>query len=134
MSKPNKTPFYIVSCWQLNLSEIENVENTLDAMHMLNRQGVSFKKVVGHYTYDNGQAGFELSLVLPERARVLACKLMAQYNQETILHVEADRSAYLLDRSGERRLGQWSSVTKSQADKLQAFTYDSKTESYYSII
>ena len=134
MSKPNKKPFIIISVFQRELDEVTNVENTLDAVKLLKEHGITPKSTKGVYKYSDSEVVHELSMVIPYSSRVLAFMLMELYNQECFLMVEADYSGYLVyPDASEERFGQWQSIDRSEALEVDAYTYDSSTDSYYTV-
>jgi len=134
MSKPNKKPFIVLSVFQDNLDWTENTENTLDAYGYLRDKGIRAKKVNGVY-----KGKQELSMIIPASGYPLAVKLMFKYNQECMLSVSADYSARLIYSEyadGEllsEHLGQWQTAKPSELYKLEAYTQDITTNSYYKV-
>ena len=133
MGKPNKPPFIIFSVFQTTLGELENTNNHLDAAQYLRNAGIKSKQVHGVYTHErHGSKVQELSILVCQSALPKVILLAQRYNQESLLIVNADRSAQLRFADGSLLpVGQWQVTTKEGAMREDNYTFDQSTGEYY---
>lgn len=109
----------------------DNVARTDRLIVDLHRLGLMAKPVVGVY-----QGTRETSFVVAvpdETALVRACALATLAEQESVLYIDADRTATLLYLATGARvdLGRFRAVSESEARAADAYTFDPLTDTYY---
>lgn len=139
IEKQNLKPIAIFSVFQKGLSEQENETAHNFAINKLKAQNIPFKEVQGVYTYENGKTESEKSILvevdalLQEQIVEALCKM---YNQECYLYATPKRDAIL--KTGvvtvTQELGKLQEVSKSEAEKLQAYTYCPVLGRYYAAL
>jgi hypothetical protein len=120
--------FLIFSVYNINEIPSLNYKNSLEVENFLQNLGIAFKVVKGCY---KGQV--ENSYVVSSKHETKILELAADYNQESILQVDAVKNSslrFLRDGSIER-LGKFVKVEKEEALELDNYTYDFHTSSYF---
>lgn len=118
-------PFYVFSVQRSELSEEENRGRVGFVRTWLKRAGIRAYPVVGRYkgeeessfiVFDNTPGSDEM------RRHVL--NIANLYEQESILHVDANGLAYLYSSTGAllSTLGMWREIPAEQAAQLEAVT------------
>ena len=122
-----------------------NNESAEQDMAVLNEHGFRFKHVDGVYkgekensyiiplSHDEDLANFNLSVLR---------SLALTYNQECILRVHSDGSAYLINTDKcsvskyghESYIGQWREVSRHHAEALDGYTYDPEMGRYFAAL
>ena len=94
----------------------------------------NYRKMTGVY-----KGHREFSYLIPTTSEWLEHKIKSIANihgQESVLFVRNDRSAYLyMLRTGQTvELGQWMEVDENTAERVGAYTHDTKTNKFYTCI
>lgn len=119
-----QTPCFIVSTHRQENDELTNDLNTAHELATLAQRGIGNKLVKGVF---NGVE--EKSIVLTDRDE--AMRIMADYNQDCILEIGADRSAFFIYPNGNARYqGTW---TSTDASFKGDHTYCPETQTKYII-
>jgi hypothetical protein len=119
------TGFFIFSVEQAGESDKTNKANTDKISFYLECRGIPFKEVIGHYKGSN-----ETSFVVDQKHENEVQSLAKQYNQESILYVDALGNATLEYLDGNKvKLGKFEVVDSPKG--LDSFTFDPINEVYY---
>jgi hypothetical protein len=119
-----QTPCFIVSTHRQENDELTNNLNTAHELGSLASRGIGNKLVKGVF---NGVA--EDSILITDRDE--AMRIMTEYNQDCILEIGSDRSAFFIYPNGNARYqGTWTSVDSSYKGD---YTYDPTTKCKYTI-
>lgn len=120
------TPVYIFSA-ERDGAAFDNDARTAKLYRKLDARGIPYRKVLGCYA---GQS--ERSVVVPACWHDSVLALAADFAQESVLYLDANRYAWLgimTDRSGDvfgwQPLGQWRDVRRGEAP--DAYTLDPAT-------
>ena len=117
--------FYIISAERANEMDRENQWNTESLRHQLKRRSLPHKQVLGCYA-----GSHEVSFVVVTGDERAILELTNKHEQESVLHVDANRQASLIYCDDERResLGKFRTVPASTVDpKTDAYTIDPLT-------
>jgi len=123
----------IMSAERFDASMGQNSIATDELRAALASSNYSFKEVLGMYKgvsetsffveYNNGGALADLN------------SLASFYDQESILHLDEDRNASLVycDSDEETKVGLFQAIDKSEAFKLDAYTYCPQLNMYFAV-
>ena len=110
-----------------------NITRNLKLKDTLTSENINYKEVVGRY-----KGVFEMSLVVNvkdtnELQRIQ--ELSDLYDQDCILHLDANRNATLLfnDSTKETSIGKFQACSEMIAKKLDSYTYCDLNKTYYII-
>lgn len=107
-----------------NFEEHQNLKNWLRVMN------IPFRELQGKY-----KGAEELSIQVSSDHRRVAEMVLRDYTQESYLELYYDGFAELVFQDGGReKLGYLKQVTKAEADKLDAYSYDAETDTYYAVV
>ena len=123
------TPVYILSVKQAHLTDKSNNRADQEARIYFKAHGISYKVVNGCY-----KGVTELSYVVNAAHAVQVRELAARYNQDSVLFLDSDRSAFLryLDSfDHEVYIGQFKSTSAQIALGRDAYTHDETADLYY---
>ena len=124
--------FILFSVFQSNLDHETNVRNHLKIKNNLKELGVNYSDLDGYY---NGKGEFSLMVDAKQEGLVEAlCKV---YNQESYLFVDRKRRAFLTFLEGDQVLkleGKFKEVDRSTAILQENYTFNPRTEKYYSVL
>lgn len=123
-----------LSAERSNLSERENQQRTAELHDLLSQSNLGFKEVLGSWKGTNEST---FSIVIPtdysgglrDEALGIVKSLMNDFDQDDVLMVELDNSAWSL-RTGEY-WGVFTSVDRTQAMSSPGYTYDYDNETYW---
>ena len=89
---------------------------------------IKYKDVLGVY-----KGVREESLLVSDRHEGVVMQLCKQWNEESILYVDAFRHSYLRYMEDDRvqRLGIWEQVLPSEIKTLDAYTFDYESATYW---
>lgn len=113
----------IFSVEQADVSKEENTRRSNEVERVLNERDIPYKRIIGSY---KGQ--LESSFIVPKRdffGKGFNVVAFGGYNQETILLIERDNSAVLIDNDyNEQKIGTLKQVTPAEAQNYEAFSID----------
>jgi hypothetical protein len=131
-----------ISAERSNLSLKENEQRTAELAELLAQSGLRHKQVLGSWEGTNEitfmvllpsdgiTAGSDyLDLSIRNVALSIIKSLMSDFEQDDVLMVESDKSAWSL-KTGDY-WGQFQSTTQSLAMFGPGYTYDPKTDTYW---
>lgn len=114
---------YIISAQLASLSEGVNKTRTDALRRELEDRGLNFKQVQGKYK-DNEEDSFVVVQSGNNELRSLLEELASDFEQESILLIDANRAAWLLYSSGEDEyIGKWEAATREIAQQQEGYTY-----------
>lgn len=118
----------IVSVFQRGVNRNQNVDTHIQVMQTLKDTGIPYVELQGKY---NGIE--ELSILIPGfEYRPVVEKLVKTFNQESYLESHNDRSTSLVYADGEREyIGKLVSVSKEEAERAGAYSYNPLVDAYY---
>jgi hypothetical protein len=129
--KTLNSSFYILSAYRPEFTEKENRLRSEQLFKQLERLGLKPIRAKGMYKGER-----ELSFIVPyintkTRERLFSIAF-SMYEQESVLFVDNDKSAYLiyLDNNVEH-IGSWEQVDRETAESQDAYTYIRFNDSYY---
>lgn len=122
-------PFLIFSAY----TGVDSALDELDfekLLQSLKERDIKHLELEGTY-----KGKFEQSVLVHAKYIEDAKELARQYTQETILHVDKHREAYLLDiNTGiSKHIGTWTSVSEEEAQKRDTWMYDADTDQFYTV-
>ena len=115
-----------------------NKDDFLKEWNILNDAGFPYFKAVHGVWKGESEWSYIVPVRTSEEVKRLA-EVAREHEQEAILHVNPDRSAYLIytgdtDDFRKEYIGQWDSVSREIAKTLDGYTYDQNTGTYYAVI
>lgn len=118
-----QTPFYVFSVQRSQLSADENRRRVEFVTAYMQKAKIPFAKVCGRYKGEE-ETSFLVLDPTGEMLRAYVLNLARLYEQESVLHVDANGSAVLYSSEGGRiaELGQWHEVSAQEAAALEAVT------------
>lgn len=125
----------ILSAEKYDLSERENVNRMVKLVNLLDGLGLEYKKVYSRYKNSN-ETSLMVILSDPDQTENLR-ELADQFEQESILVLNPDRTAYLLFADGgESHFGlkQFREISANTAKELDNTTFDPETNKHYAMI
>jgi len=90
------------------------------AENFLTNSGLSFKKAVGHYTYDNGSSITEKTFIvdIPKNLELIIGIIFKMFSQESVLVIDSGNNADLVySTGGKLSLGAWTEVKDIKNEK-----------------
>lgn len=127
-------PFVVISAERVEYTDAVNQWRTDSLASQLAARDLRFIPVDGVY---KGRAEHSFLVFLPPDHAAYTLTMLRQlgkrWGQESVLHVDANRGAELLytDGRGPIDLGQWQTVSATEAANADGYTYSPDTESYY---
>lgn len=115
--------FYILSAERPCLGQHKNLNRSQFMGSQLIRDGAKLVIVGGRYK-EVPEAAFLVLDDNTQQLRDLVFRLASLYDQETVLHVDANRRASLYSSEGFllQELGQWHEIAASAAEQMEAVT------------
>lgn len=118
----------IVSVFQRGVNRNQNVDTHIAVMQTLKDTGIPHVELQGKY---NGIE--ELSILIPGfEHRPVVEKLVKTFNQDSYLESHNDRETFLIFANGDTEyIGKLVSVSKEEAERAGAYSYNPLVDAYY---
>ncbi len=108
------------------LTRAENIKRTQDVLSILFERDIPHKRLEGYY-----EGVKETSFLVSYYAFFFRYLALYEYDQESVLILDEDREAHLLNKETTESIGYWKEVEKTVALKQDVYTFDPTTGKYY---
>jgi hypothetical protein len=135
IDQPTGKPFSVLSAERSELTPEENATRTQQLGQLLKASGMPHEPTAGQYKYDDGTISKEPSYAVQTpnaNAKMQAQALANHFNQESILHVDADRNGafHTIATGAETPAGKWAATTPEDAAAQSGSTRDADGQHY----